>query len=355
MLHELIQINYGTVIVVFMMLVFIGTNDMFEKDVVRRFTLASCCVLTLVIVDSIEYWTASFTYPVSLRIWMSAIGYSLRPAIVYIVILMLTRNRKMNRMIFALPLMVNALIAFSALFTDVAFAYSETNEFIRGPLGYAAFFTSGIYLIALVITTINLYKNKNIFECLIAFAVVVLSSLATFLESVWKYEGLINATGAVSITFYYLYLNTQQFKRDPLTGAFNRRCFYLDADKGLMTLKAIISVDLNNLKQINDRMGHAEGDKAICTTVRCIQEALDKNCYLYRTGGDEFMILCFKISEDEVVKVIQKIQQNINATPYSCAIGAAYMYGERSFEKVCAEADEAMYQDKMRIKGGNVR
>lgn len=355
MLRELVQINYATIIVLLFMFIFISTNHMFEKSIVRKFELASLCVLILVVVDSIEYWTASFSYPSVLRIWMSSIGYSVRPAIMYIVILLLKRNQKTNRVLLTIPLVVNAIIAFAALFTDVTFSYSDTNEFVRGPLGYTAFVTSGIYLIVLLVVTVKLYKNQNTSECFIAFAVVVISTVATVLESVWKYEGLINATGAASIAFYYLYLNTQQFKRDPLTGVLNRRCFYLDASKNYVELSAVISVDLNDLKKINDGKGHSEGDKAICTTVRCIEKSLDKKCYLYRTGGDEFMILCFKLSQDEVVKMIQRIYHEMGKTPYSCAIGASYMYSGRSFENLCAEADEAMYQDKMRIKGGNIR
>ncbi len=51
--------------------------------------------------------------------------------------------------------------------------------------------------------------------------------------------------------FYYMYLTTQQFKRDPLTRALNRRYFYLDADRRMKSkcLTAVISIDLNDLKR----------------------------------------------------------------------------------------------------------
>ncbi|MDD6572995.1 MAG: GGDEF domain-containing protein [Thermoflexaceae bacterium] len=173
-----------------------------------------------------------------------------------------------------------------------------------------------------------------------------MSTVATVMESVWKFEGVINMTGAASIAFYYLYLNTQQFKRDPLTNALNRRCFYLDAEKNFAQLNAVISLDLNNLKQLNDGKGHAEGDKAICTMADCIRKVILKNCYLYRTGGDEFMILAFKQPEDAVRQMIESIKEEMAKTEYRCAIGMAYMDMEHNFEKLCMDADEAMYRDK---------
>lgn len=131
---------------------------------------ACVLVMCLVLVDSVEYWTASFDHATPLRIWMSAIGYSLRPTNIYIVILLLDQGEKKNHWL-GIPLVINARLAFSALFTDIAYSYSADNQFVRGPLGYFAFVTSGFY----------------------------------------------------AVVFYYLYLNTQQFKRDPMTKALNRR------------------------------------------------------------------------------------------------------------------------------------
>ena len=55
-----------------------------------------------------------------------------------------------------------------------------------------------------------------------------------------------------------------------------------------------VSLDRNNLKEINDSQGYDGGDKAICTMARVVEAEFLPNCYLYRTGGDEFMILCFQ-------------------------------------------------------------
>lgn len=164
MLRHLILVNYATVTLMVCLLLFIISNSYFEKQIRRLFLLACLLVLCLVIVDSVEYWTATFDHATSLRIWMSAIGYSIRPANIFIVILLLLRQRKKKLVWLSIPLYINALLEFSALFTDIAYSYSADNQFVRGPLGYFAFVTSGFYAVVLLICTIKQYKEVNLSE-----------------------------------------------------------------------------------------------------------------------------------------------------------------------------------------------
>ena len=353
MLQYIIQLNYATIILMFCLLVFIITNDYFDRKIRILFLISCTMMLCLVAADSVEYWASVTNNTQRLRIWMSAIGYSLRPTIIFVVILLLLRQRNMKRAWLIMPLIFNALLAFSALFTDIAYSYSADNEFIRGPLGYFAFVISGFYAVVLLICTVRLYKSVHFSETLISIAVVCMFVISTVMESSWGYDGTINATGAVALVFYYLYLNTQQFKRDPMTNTLNRRCFFLDAEKDMAGLSAVMSIDLNNLKQLNDESGHAKGDEAICTLTRCIQKVLPKNCFLYRTGGDEFMVLCFHKEEAAVKQLLLNMKKEVAQTPYSCAIGMVYNNRRESFDKLCSLADKAMYEDKSRLKSTN--
>ena len=111
-------------------------------------------------------------------------------------------------------------------------------------------------------------------------------------------------------------------------------------------LSAIISLDLNNLKHINDSKGHEYGDRAICEMVKCIQKSLNKNSFLYRVGGDEFMILCFQQERKLVDQISYKIREAMKNTPYSCAIGVAFLQDGIGFKSACDIADLKMYNDK---------
>ncbi len=59
------------------------------------------------------------------------------------------------------------------------------------------------------------------------------------------------------------------------------------------------------------RMDHAAGDTALCTIVACIQKYTAEGCHLYRTGGDEFMILCSRVSKDDVPALIDHMRGSL--------------------------------------------
>ncbi|MDD6572994.1 MAG: hypothetical protein PUF12_11485 [Thermoflexaceae bacterium] len=127
MIHYLIQVHFGTLIIITFMLIFISTNQFFEKSIIQMFRCAAISVLILVLVDSVEYWTASMERPSDLRIWMSAIGYTLRPTIIFMIVLLLLRGKKRKKFLMAVPLVINAIVAFSAFFTDIAYCHDGTG------------------------------------------------------------------------------------------------------------------------------------------------------------------------------------------------------------------------------------
>lgn len=351
LLYHLFHINYATLLIIIFMITFLFTNITFEKRITTLFTTAILSALVLVIVDSIESWTAMLAYPTTLRIWMSAIGYSTRPICIMNVLLIVVRNHRSKQFLLLIPAVLNAVISFSALFTDIAFSYDENNEFVRGPLGLTAYIICGIYLLLLVIVTIRYLKERNYYESLVVIAIVITAIASLVLEVAFAFEGFINATIAVSVTFYYMFFHTQTVKRDPLTNAFNRRCFYADAKRNITNLKAVISIDLNDLKIINDVNGHSSGDDALCTLTAKINSCMPSGCYLYRTGGDEFMILCYRHNQDVLENAIVKLQEEMKKTPYSCAVGISMAQKDMSFDAICAQADANMYDNKMMMKG----
>lgn len=349
-IHDLIAENYSTVLIIICMVTFLLSNVNFERRVMKNFMVAIMMVVVLTIVDNVESWTATFDHPTMLRIVMSAIGYTVRPISVLCILLIIIRDKAHKKTMLVMPAVINGLIAFSAVFTDIAYSYSETNEFVRGPLGISAYVTSAIYLIVLVVVTFAYRKERNHYESFVVITIVVVNVMSTVFE-VLGFSGFINNTMALSITFYYLYFHTQSVKKDPLTQALNRRCMYLDVERNYAHLSAVISIDLNDLKKLNDGQGHSAGDKALCVLTECVQKHLVRGCSLYRTGGDEFTVLCVKQDMNTLKKMITKIREEVAKTPYSCAIGLVSTERCTNFDEVAAKADKAMYEDKIRIKG----
>lgn len=274
----------------------------------------------------------------------------MRPLVILNTILILVRNKSINRKVLYSPAIINGIVAFSALFSDIAFSYSADNQFVRGPLGSTAYVVSALYLLTLIVLAFLYIKERNICESYILFLMGFFALLSIYLEVTFLYDGFINSTLAVSLIFYYLFFNAQIINRDILTQAFNRRCFYIDAQKDFTKLSGVISLDLNNLKKLNDTEGHASGDLALCTMVNTIKKVLPVSCRLYRIGGDEFIILCFKQDQATIENLVNKMKSEMDKTPYTCAMGLAFLQEGDTLEQLCIRADANMYEDKAKTK-----
>lgn len=350
MLHSFIQNNYATFIGCLCLMVFILTNHLLDTKNTGLFLTAIGCILLLVTVDALELWAASWAHPTAFRILMSAVGYSLRPAVAYLIICILEHKGIFLKRILFVLLMGNAVCSFSAFFCPLMFSYSADNLFIRGPLGYVPFVVSAILVACMLIFTIQKYYEGAYAESLIALIIVVICVISIIGEVVFHFKGLLNCSCTIAVVFYYLYLQTQQLKRDHLTNLRNRHCFYIDVKKKRDYVLVILSLDINNLKMVNDMKGHAAGDAMICSVVGSIKRSLPAGACAYRMGGDEFAILSRYQSEEQIDKMIQDIREDIEKEGNSCAIGAAVYSENSALERALQEADRAMYEDKRRIK-----
>lgn len=350
MAQQIIQNNFIAIAMTLLLILFTITNNNFEKKTNRLFLLSAFCVLVLVIEEWVESQLALRSTYQPLRIVLSAVGYSLRPMIPLFLITMAGHySKKMYRLI-CVPAIINVLVAFSALFCKAAFSYTADNQFVRGPLSFTPFLVAGFYAICLLTLAFRQSKSGGMREGMIISALLLLICSSTFFESVLHIPFVQNPSIACAITFYYLFLHSNLNNRDPLTGALTRRRFYLDADKNKFKLSAVISVDLNNLKILNDKYGHLEGDRALSAITGVIYRNIGLKANLYRVGGDEFMVLCFRMQESEIKEMIHRIQNDLDDTKYQCAIGYAVCSESLNFEQVCQLADHAMYDNKRKMK-----
>ena len=154
--------------------------------------------------------------------------------------------------------------------------------------------------------------------------------------------------------------------RDPLTGLYNRRGMDRLGAELIARAKAhgervtVICADIDNLKPINDRYGHEEGDNAIVQTAKAILSAMPEGSVCTRTGGDEFCIIAAHTDDADIEKYIQAIDaylRDYNASsglPYSvgCSCGYSGISSEGliSLEHMAKLADKNMYEVKFRKK-----
>ena len=146
--------------------------------------------------------------------------------------------------------------------------------------------------------------------------------------------------------------------RDTLTGLANYTAFRqekLHWDES--TDWTCVMLDVNWLKQTNDRYGHAAGDELLCGAARCIREAFFRADGCYRIGGDEFAALWQGVPEQEVkdaLAALERLCAEWNAAaqyPVSIAAGYAMQAGRSmTADDLRAEADAAMYAAKAAMK-----
>ncbi|MBQ0002951.1 MAG: GGDEF domain-containing protein [Treponema sp.] len=349
MVRDIIQHNYSSILFFLFLVVFVSTNRTFNRSVIWNFLGAAFFTILLTVSDNIRFYSAKLSSPDIYRYLSAACGYSLRPLILFFLALVTSRNFKKNVFYLILPAAVNALISFISIPTGIMFSFTSANRFVHGPLGYLCHVTSLFYMIYILHYLLKQFKSNRI-ECLVISVIMFSAFIAAFLEHLKLFDLILSQTMGIGIVFYFLLLNVQVYKRDTLTQLLNRRCFYLDLSRLKNRKVVILSMDLNNLKKINDGFGHAAGDAAINTTVECMLAVFYKCARVYRTGGDEFMAIFKKMNLEQARIKVEEFTKKLSQTQFRVACGLAEFNPGDNFEKVISLSDAEMYKHKKFLK-----
>jgi len=164
-----------------------------------------------------------------------------------------------------------------------------------------------------------------------------------------------------------LFLLKEEFKKlatiDPLTKLFNRRYFTEQADKEFIRAQryklsmALISIDIDHFKSINDKYGHPAGDKVLVAVSKQLQDSLRQTDILARIGGEEFSILLPETTAESAIVFAERIraeQAKLHITgewqgeiTLSVSIGiSGFNVDDEAFDVLFSRADKALYQAK---------
>jgi diguanylate cyclase (GGDEF)-like protein len=150
--------------------------------------------------------------------------------------------------------------------------------------------------------------------------------------------------------------------KDELTGLLNRRGFFTLAEQQIKIAKRkkynmlLLIGDMDNLKQINDNLGHAEGDAAIIETADILRKSFRESDIIARIGGDEFSILHVENFGGNPTASADRLQNNFalyneqgkKKFRLSMSVGTALCdaAGAYSINELIKQADDIMYQQK---------
>lgn len=155
--------------------------------------------------------------------------------------------------------------------------------------------------------------------------------------------------------------------RDTLTGLYNRNYFNIVMAREIDRIArsgghlAIIFIDIDNFKYINDTFGHLHGDGILRECAAILSRAVRASDLLVRLGGDEFIIAMPETDCEEKKPLLNRIESIISqwnseyaSSDYriSMSIGCSILEKGKDLETVIREADEKMYENKMSKRGG---
>ncbi|WP_394221857.1 GGDEF domain-containing protein [Alteromonas gracilis] len=152
-----------------------------------------------------------------------------------------------------------------------------------------------------------------------------------------------------------------QSRTDPLTRLPNRQAYNEKLEAAYANFKskgdslAVAVVDIDHFKSINDRFGHAAGDKTLQVVSKFLKQSLSEDDFIARWGGEEFVMLLSESEMAEVDKKLNKVRTKLAEMPFkfkkekvkvTASFGATCFSKDDNTETVFERADEYLYKAK---------
>lgn len=298
--------------------------------------------------------------------------YILTPIAGGAIVLQLRTKTIWKKIIFAI-LAFNVLFQIVSVFTGWMTVVDSDHTYAHGPV---YFIYAILYSLIVIFVIIDFafygakFKKQNRVSL---YALLVFIAAGILLQEIFGSEirtAYISIAIGLSLMFIHysefsqleadirLKEQSKQISLDPLTGISNRHA-YIEALQKLNECEklpddlVVFSIDINGLKAVNDTKGHNAGDELICGAADCISDAFKEYGKCFRTGGDEFIVICEmkKPAIDNVCKELNRLGASWKGETLkgvSFSIGSANHIDnpDLGFEKLVILADQRMYKEK---------
>ncbi|MCR5196299.1 MAG: GGDEF domain-containing protein [Pseudobutyrivibrio sp.] len=343
--------TYIGLVVCVTLIIFIVTMRSFDRDLRKKFiyTITALCIALIMSYLDMHYALEPTVNPlryVARIIKLIAEGYME----VSVLRIFIKDINKVNDKVIWLPFIVASVVLLMAPVNREVFYFTPDNEYVRGPLGNVIFVEAIIYMALALRICIKKWFEGFQRDAVTMLSMLMMTAVGVIFENEKIFPNCALNSSAVCIIFLYMYMYAERYNVDSVSRCYKRRCFYADAAKYARNQIAIISMDLNDLKFINDNYGHKSGDIALLTFAEVVRSVKTNKFILYRTGGDEFMILGIKASLSEAKELVEYVREKLKETPYTCSFGINMYNPGDDFDAAVVKADKAMYADKNAYK-----
>ena len=212
----------------------------------------------------------------------------------------------------------------------------------------------GFYSLVFLIQNLRYFSSYTGKDRLTAVYIIIGPLVGVVYYRIFSENKDYSALMCSAILLYYIFVYIHMAKIDPLTALLNRQSYYHDMELRAKTITGVVSVDMNELKYINDNLGHQAGDDALQTIADILRDNCGRGASVYRVGGDEFVILYSGAGEAQLTEAIAAMRQKLSETSYTCAFGHAMVQPGGSINDAVVEADGRMYADKAAIKAAQL-
>ncbi len=273
-----------------------------------------------------------------------------------------TGGRTKQYIAYIFPFGVGVILSILNLFFPVLFSISAANVYSREPMIMVNFFT--LFMLLIYVTYLALANRKMVDSKIFRGAVLFLffPAMGGILQMMFYGISTIFSMFALAIFSTYIALETIGTSRDNLTGLFTRlkASEYINELIHKRSNFGVIMIDLDDFKQLNDTLGHNEGDKLLKVFGEVLMRVFHKDAIVSRFGGDEFLIVRNNFDSDDLNFYKRSIYRefkneatsNIFSEDFKFSIGCS-VYSEdclKSEEELLVEADNNMYVNKAENK-----
>ena len=206
--------NFAEIIGLVFIWVILNKENVLEKEDVRKFMNIFYCECVELLAFNLEKITGYWSEPTVLRILLSAVAYVLRAVLVYLFIRFIWphENNRAARNILKIPVWICVVCAISPFFTDKVYSFSDTNHFVRGPLGWVFLVTVIGYVLLFVYYIIKQHKENEKINTMILLLIAFFIISSTIMSTVYDIEWLGRLSIVYGMVFCLFALDTSKLK-----------------------------------------------------------------------------------------------------------------------------------------------